>query len=140
MQKLIYIYLFSELTVYSVCFLNSIYNIYIGNFDTQTWVLTYNLVLPLNMQAIWKWYLHLFLRFNMGMTYTACTTSVTSYFVACCHYICAACDHLDLTMERTKHDVKELQFECNTQIHQQMISKLTRKLSHAIEIHVKLFE
>lgn len=89
---------------------------------------------------MWKWYIHWFIRFNMGMTYTACTTSITSYFVGCCLYIRAACDHFDVSIRSTGDDVELLQNETNLMKHPQMIRMLKEKLSHAIEIHVKIFE
>lgn len=138
-QRWIYIYLLSELTVYSICLINSIYCICIGNMDTSTWTTTYNLVIPFNENsAIWKWYLMWFTRFNMGMTYTACTTSITSYFVACCIYICAMCDHFGVMMRSTSEDVKQLHDEEGPK-RVKLMRKFKEKLSQSIEIHVKIF-
>lgn len=139
-QKLIYIYLLSELTVYSICLINSFYCIYTGNYDTSTWTTTYNLVLPFDTDAIWRWYFMWFGRFNMGMTYTACTTSITSYFVACCLYICAMCDHFGVMMRSSSDYVRNLKDEEeDSHIYKRMTQKFKKKLSESIDIHVKIF-
>lgn len=79
-----------------------------------------------------------FTRFNMGMTYTACTTSITSYFVASCLYICAMCDHFGVMMRSTSEDVKQLQNEEGRK-YEKLIRIFREKLSQSIEIHVKIF-
>lgn len=139
-QKWIYLYLCSELTVYSTCLLISFYCIYSGNYDTSTWTTTYNLVIPFDTDNFWRWYIMWFVRFNMGMTYTAVTTSATSYFVGCCLYISAMCDHFGFIMRSTAEDVERLEHVEQSFKRDTLTRNLKKKLSQAIEIHVKIFE
>lgn len=138
-QRTICRYIFCELFVYVVAIFGSFYNIYIGNFDTSTWSSPYNLIVPFDKSTVLGWYLYLFVNFNMGMTYTASTTSVISYFVVCCLYTSAVCDHFDIIMQYASDIVEQIQ-NATEDLKPKLISELKLKMAHAIEIHGNLFK
>lgn len=138
-QRIICNYVFCELFVYFVAICISLYNIYIGHFDTSAWSSPYNLIVPFDTSTVWGWYLYLFANFNMGMTYTASATSATSYFVVCCLYIRTACDHFDKMMQHTSDTIVQLR-NASEPLRPKLLSELKLKMAQAIEIHVKIFE
>lgn len=131
-------YIFCEYVVYIVTFSVSVYNILSGNFDTSTWLTTYNLVLPFNTRRIWKWYLQFFIHFNMGMSYSSCNIPTTSFFVSCCMYIGAISDHFVLSIRSFNKKIKKMQETNNSQSYRKLYT--IEKLRKSIEIHNKLYE
>lgn len=73
----------------------SIYNIHIGNFDTSTYFLPLRVARPFDIDTLPKWYLFNGLQFSFGITYILCVVVVTAYFVCCCFYLQALCDHFN---------------------------------------------
>lgn len=73
----------------------SIYCICIGNFDTSTYYLPLRLALPFSIDSMLRWYLFLMLQVSIGFAYVFCAIPVISFFVCCCFYLDAICDHFD---------------------------------------------
>lgn len=105
-------------------FFNSIHCICIGNLDTSTWDLAFNIVVPFDTQNLFGWYLKWFIQLSMSVSYALSVTSITSYFICCCLYIHAICKHLNL--------LNNLIQENNESIHGNLIK--------AINAQAKVFE
>lgn len=101
-------------------FIYSIYCICIGNLDTSTWVMGFDIWLPFNTQNILGFYIKLAINLPMGLAYAVTVTLSTSFFSCCCIYIRAMCKHFNL-IERK-----------NESIH--------KKMAQAVDIHEKLVE
>lgn len=93
--KRIWCYILGHQQVFVAAFSYSIYSICTGNLDTSTWPLPFNMIVPFDAKPIWGWYLLWFIQINCAMSYCICTVAPTSYFISCCLYIGATCDHLD---------------------------------------------
>lgn len=133
-------YIHLEQLIHFAVFLSSIHNIWIGNFDTSTWNLIYNTVVPFDTQKIWCWYILAFIQCNMAFTYSACQIAPTVYFVCCCIYICAICEHIDLLMQSITRNADDYQNARDPSKKKELHEKIKRTLCQVMEVHVKLFE
>lgn len=80
-------------------FLYAIYCVCIGKFDNISIPLPFVLALPFTTETVLGWFTAWALAFNMALVYGTTMVSITSYFVSCCTYICAMCDHFNLLMK-----------------------------------------
>lgn len=126
--------------VYSTELLISIYNILIGNFDTSTWILGNNLILPFDTKSLWGWYLQLFIEFEMGFAYCSSMIPATTLFVSCCTYIGAICDHCSLLIYSTNNSLSPVLDEKNSRKYNQKRLELIEKLFRTVKMHNKLHE
>lgn len=133
-------YTYCEQFVHISSLVGSIYNIWTGNFDTSTWSLTYNLVVPFETKTIWSWYFMWFLQCNMGFSYASCMVPVTVYFVCCCIYLCAIGDHFKLLIGAIKKDAEQFQGEKNLPKKKDIYKRIKENLCNAVDVHVTLIE
>lgn len=117
-----YIYIDQCIVIASLFF--SIYCIYIGNLDTSTWVLAFNICLPFNTLNLFGWYLKWIINLAMSISYALSLTSITSYFVCCCIYIHAICKHFNLLNNLIGRNDESIQ----------------KNYQQAIDVHVTVFE
>lgn len=80
---------------YVTSFVFSILCIFVNNIDTTTWTLFFNFAMPISTKSIWVWYLLLFAQCGVDLSYVVSMVAITSYFLCCCFYIWAICDHFD---------------------------------------------
>lgn len=116
--------------------LYSIYCIFCGNLNTSTWLLPLQVWVPFDSRSIWGWYFLWFIQSNILGSYPLCLTSITSYFVSCCTYVTAFCDHFDALMKSINKKVEEIQKGKMHANHQQ----IREGFSKAIECHTKTLE
>lgn len=122
-----YVFAHQSIVMASLCY--SIYCICIGNWDTSTFVLAFNIVVPFNTRHLFGWYIQWLIQLCMSISYVLCVVSVTSYFVCCCFYVQAICDHFNLLID----SIDQNDEPCAERIQE-------TKMTEAIEIHVKVFE
>lgn len=79
--------LFLALLIYSF------YCIWMGNLNTSTWHLPYNLYVPFDTSIIYLWYFFWLIQFYVAMSYSMTITCSTTYFLSCCFYLVALCEH-----------------------------------------------
>lgn len=77
-------------------FFFSIYCIFVGQTDTQAWLLPFKFAVPFNTKIIWKWYFLWLYNLLANLAYAGIITAVSAYFVCCCLYIDGICDHFGL--------------------------------------------
>lgn len=118
----------------------SIYFIIAGTFDASALSLPMNLVVPFNTETILGWYTLWLIEFNMGLAYILPMTSITSYFVSCCCYIVAVCNHFSCLIESIKKNLKHNRMEKNPLTRQRNDRKMTKQFVRAIEMHMNAFE
>lgn len=128
--KMIVYYVVHHQSMLIVSFMHSIYSVLIGNFDISTFFLPFHISIPFTVNTIWKWYLLWFIQFNMALSYALTMVSVTSYFVCCCLYIAAICDHFDLLNYSFAEEIDLVK----------NVHKIRTTLIRAIQLHVNLFE
>lgn len=118
----------------------AIYNVSVNNYDVSTWTLPFNIVVPFNDRAFSGWCLKWFIQFHMALCYAICLVSTTSYFLCCCMYISAICDHFDVLMGSVQEQVDRYR-ETSLPLEQSKITQnLKDNLIKAVQIHVKSFE
>lgn len=118
----------------------SIYFISAGIFDASQLSLPMNLVVPFNTETILGWYTLWLIEFNLGIAYILPMTSITSYFVSCCCYIVAVCNHFSFLIQSIKKNLKQIRMEKNPLARQRNDRKITEQFVRAIEMHVDSFE
>lgn len=133
-------YIHGEQAMYVVAVGSSIYSILTGNFDTSTWMSTYNLVLPFATQTVWAWYARLIIQLNMGFSYASSVVPTTAFFQCCCTYINAMCDHFRLLIHSTEENVEQMQSMKNPPKYNELRVEVEKTVCRLIEIHTKVFE
>lgn len=93
-KKLLFFVVFQQ-TSFIIALAISIYCIHIGNLDTSTYFLPLRVAHPFDIDTLPNWYLFYVLQLTFGITYILSVVAVTSYFVCCCFYLEALCDHFD---------------------------------------------
>ncbi|XP_031617477.1 odorant receptor 4-like [Contarinia nasturtii] len=133
-------FVFANQSMYAASLLFSFYCMIVNNFDTSTWILPFTLWVPFNTEHLLGWYLLLFIQFSMGMAYSMSQVTITAYFVCCCNYIGAICEHFNLLMNSVRADVEFNLNEKNPHLHQNRCREIERKLATAVSIHEKAYD
>lgn len=132
---MIYYLLFNMLS-YPMALAYAIYCIYMGNFDTSTWNLPMNVVVPFDTQSIFGWLMKWMYEFGGAVSYFLSMTIPTIYFVGFCRYIVAICKHFELLIDAIRLDVEQIQSDQNgRQKHH-----VREKLSQLIDLHENVLE
>lgn len=137
--KRIAYYLFFHMSIFFLNFLNAIINIILGNLNTSTWSLSFTMSVPFDKTCVWGWLLTSFIEINTAISYSFCMVSITSYFICCCFYIEALCEHFDALIKLSGNEVERIR-EKNQQITGKFYLKAHNQLSEAVKLHVKIFE
>lgn len=61
-------------------FLQSIYNVCSGNFDTSTWPALFDVSLSVGENTVWGWYLSLFATSSLDLAYAVAQAAVAYLF------------------------------------------------------------
>lgn len=133
-----YIFINQSTFLGSLC--NSFYRLYIGDREVSTWILPFYSWVPFDIDEVWKWYTLWTIQFAMGFCYCSCITTITSYFICCCLYIEAICDHFNCLLNSVMDDTKRNQKNTNPLEHERRLRQINKNLSKSIQIHVKVFE
>lgn len=133
-------FIFINQQMYLAAMIFSIYSMIVGNFDTSTWILPFKCWVPFNTESVYGYYLHWFIQFSMGMAYSSSQVTITAYFVCCCYYIVAICDHYKFVMQTIKTETDKNLDEKNPLLYQKRNCEIKKKLLEAIDIHVKAYE
>lgn len=126
--------------MYLISFMTSVYSLAVGNYDTSTWLSTYSLVLPFSAESVVGWYARYIIQSNMGFTYASSMVPVTCFFVSCCVYIGAICEHFNQCIQATSDDADEIQMAKDSRKYKLLCHKLEEKICRSIKLHTKLFE
>lgn len=127
--KILSYYVFAHQSIVMASLFYSFYCICVGNLNTTTWVLAFNIVVPFNTEYLLGWYLQWLIQLSMSISYVLSVVSVTSFFVCCCFYIQAICNHFKLLI----NSIEQNDGQCDERNQE-------KKITNAIEIHVKAFE
>lgn len=140
--KRMLIFVVFQQTSFIIALAISIYCIHIGNLDTSTYFLPLRVAQPFDIDTLPKWYFFYVLQLTFGITYILSVVVATSYFVCCCFYLEALCDHFDYLIEMVD---AELQIgscgRSNDQTNAWKTSANARKLlKNTIDHHNNIYE
>lgn len=131
-------YVFCHQQTLVVALVHSIYCICTGNLETSTWGLPFYMAVPFDTARIFNWFILWFFQFNTIFSYSLPMSSTTLYFVCCCLYIAAACDHFKFVIHSVNESVKK--YRNMPQNYVEMHRRITQNISQAIDIHSKIYE
>lgn len=100
-------------TAYVFALFFSIYCIHVGNFDTSTYYLPLRLASPFEIDSLFKWYVFWAIQVISAVAYLGGTIIVAVYFVCCCFYLHALCDHFDCLIESIDDELGQKQDASN---------------------------
>lgn len=140
LTRLIACYVHGEQTMYLISILTSVYSLAVGNYDTSTWLSTYSLVLPFSADSVIGWYMRYIIQCNMGFCYASSMVPVTCFFVSCCVYMIAICDHFSLMIGSTNEEVEQIHTSTNSLEYRRRCLELEKTIFRSIQLHTKLFE
>lgn len=125
---------------YMMSLVFSVLCIFVNNFDTSTWTLFFNFAVPINTKSIWVWYLLLFAQCSVDLSYVLSMVAITSYFVCCCFYIWAICDHFDYVIHSIDGTVEQNEMDDNPRQNEENVRKVTEQMGKAIAVHNNAIE
>lgn len=139
--KLMYYINFLNFVYLPLPVLYSIYDMIKGNFDTSAWILPFYVSVPFNTDTIWGWVLLVFININIGFGYSLGLVALTSYFISCCFYISAICEHFEFIIESTvKSSVAKNQNEKDRFEYKKREWEIKKHLCKAINTHMNMYE
>lgn len=112
----------------------------IGNYDTSSWPLLFNYATPFSTATILNWFFMWIVQVNESLGYSRCMTCVTSYYVSCCNYINAMCDHFDLIMEAMRLDLERNQIEKSPRTIEKVRLSITGHFIETVKLHIHILE
>lgn len=138
-MKRIAIFIVLNQGMHTIPCLYAIYCICIGAFDSSI-PLSFTLALPFSTDTPLGWFLAWALGFNMAFVYGLTMVSITSYFVSCCTYMSAMCDHFNLLIDRSSEDALKFTSKKSLAEKQKLNRKISGNISEAVKIHVHVIE
>lgn len=125
---------------YGSAFASSAYEMCIGNFDASTWPPMYELSLPFDVASIERWLTTWFILYTAFLSFISCTTSIVTYFMSCCLYIGASCDHFEHVVHSNQTVVTEnQQADIAPSIFRKNNGKIKIQLHESIKIHTEIY-
>lgn len=118
----------------------SIVSILMGNKDASTWALPMDLSVPFNTSTISGWYTTWFFQFNISLCYVSCIITITTYFVCCCIYINAICEHYQFLYDSVLVSLKRYQEEQIPALKHKMRHEITQQMGSVVSTHAIIFE
>lgn len=108
-----------------------------GNFDSSTWPLAFSSANPLQIHNTFEWFCMWFIQYNISLAYAIATSLTSSYFVCCCLYIIAICDHFNLLVHSIQPNIASNRpNSTGTRTHLETEAKFKR----VIEVHAEIIE
>lgn len=98
------------------------------------------MVVPFDTTSIEGWYLMWFIQINSAIAYCLSAISTTSYFVACCLYIVATCNHFNFLIRSIEANIKESLEETNSDKRGVIRRNIKEKLINVVEHHTEILE
>lgn len=106
-----------------------------GNYDTSTWFYALKITVPFDTSTVFGWYILLALEALFGVVLVSTITPVVTYFVNCCLYIRALCQHFEAAFH--KLDAKILLSRTHRMSD---ANEIENELKELVLFHVKITE
>lgn len=126
-----------------IALLFSIYSVYTGNFDTSKYYLPLRIAAPFNTGTVARWYAFLFMQLCLLLSYALSVIPVISYFVCCCFYLDAMCDHFNHLISMIDGEFEAKPNDPNdraTAVYCKGSLYARKLLKNAIDHHNKIYE
>lgn len=133
-------FIFANETVLTLSVIYSTICVCFGNYDTSNWVLQFAIKTPFDQNTVIGWYLIWFIQYFQSLIYIICMVSITTFFVCCCFYILALCDHFEELCRIIRTDAQQFQWHINSPNYRKFYQQLNRRFCQAIDLHVTIFE
>lgn len=109
---------------------HSIVCLWIGNLDTSTWFFVMQLTVPFETSNIFNWYILLLMECLDFVVLNFMFSGVLTYFVGCCFYIKATCEHF-------RYDYRHIEEKIENKPKK---ADINAELIKAASLHVKIIE
>lgn len=136
----LFCYILWHLQVFLAAGFFPIYCMYVGNFDTSTWPLPFNMAVPFDTSSIIGWYLLWFIQTNTAFSYCLGTIAPTAYFMNCCLYIITLCDHFNCIINSINEHVEGYHQIKNKLKTKKINLQIKEKLGRAVKHHEEILE
>lgn len=132
-------YLLDAAALFIAAALFACYCMWTGNFDTSTWLLPYNLYIPFDTSTVLGWFLLWLIQCYIALVYSLSATCSMTYFVSCCLYIVAMCDHFNLKVQSINSFLDNLKNSKKLN-DAKVFERLKLKLNRIVKLHVTIYE
>lgn len=105
------------------------------NFDTSTWYFETQVIVPFDLSNIYFWYGLVVLEGFMSIVFSFIFITAITYFMCCCFYINACCQHFRLICLQLNKKINR-----NAQQMDENLMGIKKRLCDALKIHVNLIE
>lgn len=112
----------------AICLMN-------GNLDTSKWFFATQFSVPFDTSIIFNWYLMLILEFIILFTVSVTITTILTYYVNCCSYINACCQHFELIYSRI-----EKKSVGDQRMMDENLFSINSEINEVVLFHVKIIE
>lgn len=133
-------YLVPQQGMFVVAIFRCCYDIINGSYDTSAWSLPMGVSVPFDTESVFGWFLLLFIQFNISIAYSLIVVFVTTYFMCCCSYLEAICEHFDMLIDMVEKDVERNQEEANPFKYRNRKQQIRTNLCNAIIAHGDVYE
>lgn len=117
-------------------FIHSVVCMWCGNFDTSTWFFFLQVKVPLvDSSNIFVWYSMVILEILLVCTSSFLYGTIITYYMSCCYYIEACCEHFRLICQKIDEKIDE---DPDKMI--ENIKNIEEKLGDAVSFHVSINE
>lgn len=123
---------------FTVTLVYAAYCILMGKYDTSSWYLSFNVVLPFDKTKLFGWFLTWAAQFSMALAYALPMVSLTSYFISCCFYIHTMCKHVTNIMDSVQRDVEDNLVEISPSKILKKRQKILNQLIEVVKLHVEI--
>lgn len=137
-MKFFFGFVCSQSSLFLIELLRAIVDICMGNTDTSAWKLLFNLFVPFDTVSIFGWLLYWLFQWTTAVSYVLSVVLTTTHFMCFCYYIFAICDHFDLLIDLFHFDSEQSGSDLRS--YPEMWRNSMKKLQHAIELHVQIYE
>lgn len=127
--------------IWASVFFYAIFCVFSGNYDTSTWLQPYNLIVPFKTTTYLGWFMLYLIQVYLGTVYSLSKSSVTTYFMCCCYYVEALCQHFEYKVHTIKTYFSQ-QHHSKMNIEKSRLSRreLEAKMKDLIKHHIMTTE
>lgn len=118
----------------------SIYFLCTGNSNASIVPLAFSMSVPFSTSVYWGWYLLYCVQFSISTAYITTMVLITSYFLSCCFYINAICQHFDHLIHLADIQVEQNQREINSHKLYDFHRSVNQLWKDAIGLHELIYE
>lgn len=124
--------------VWGLFLFNSFFQLWRGNYDTSTWIVAFNIAVPFDISTVFRWYIFYMIQGLLAYSYSLNQPIIITFFMSCCFYTEALCEHFRLAIRATNFGGNSLIKNGNKKVEENLLVR--EKFISAVEHHAKLME